>query len=288
MMNRPEQERGSVLSSAMSYLMLYRDPLVATNTARSDFSINDLMNHEKPVSLYLVVRPADKDRLKPLMRLLLNQIVRVLTREEMKFHEGQSVKGYKHRLLLMLDEFPSFGRLEVFQEALAFIAGYGIKAYLIMQDISQLRAAYGHDESILSNCHIRVAYAPNKPETARWLSEMVGTATVSVMDTSTSGHRFGAVLQNVNQSMHSVARALLTPDECLTLPAPTRKEGSDEILTAGDMLIFTAGFSPIYGTQILYFLDPEFKERAKIPAPTITDRLEVLVNTSVEMQTKVS
>ena len=69
MMNRPEQERGSVLSSAMSYLMLYRDPLVATNTERGDFSIEDLMNNESPVSLYLVVRPADKDRLKPLMRL---------------------------------------------------------------------------------------------------------------------------------------------------------------------------------------------------------------------------
>ncbi len=282
MMNRPEQERGSVLSSAMSYLMLYRDPLVATNTARGDFSINDLMNNEMPLSLYLVVRPADKDRLKPLMRLLLNQIVRVLTREEMKFKDGQSEKGYKHRLLLMLDEFPSFGRLDVFQEALAFIAGYGIKAYLIMQDISQLRAAYSHDESILSNCHIRVAYAPNKPETAKWLSDMVGTTTVSVMDTSTSGHRFGAVLQNVNQSIHSVGRSLLTPDECMTLPGATRKEGSDYILKAGDMLIFTAGFSPIYGKQILYFQDPEFRERAKIPAPTQTDNLQVAIHTYLE------
>lgn len=275
MMNRPEQERGSVLSSAMSYLMLYRDPLVATNTQRGDFSIKDLMNNENPVSLYLVVRPADKDRLKPLMRLLLNQIVRVLTREEMKFVDGQSEKGYKHRLLLMLDEFPSFGRLEVFQEALAFIAGYGIKAYLIMQDISQLRAAYGHDESILSNCHIRVAYAPNKPETAKWLSEMLGTTTVSVVNTSASGRRFGAVLQNVNQSVQAVGRALLTPDECMTLPGPTRKEASDQILEGGDMLVFTAGFSPIYGKQILYFRDPVFRERARIPAPVKTDRIDI-------------
>lgn len=279
MLNRPEQERGSVLSSAMSYLMLYRDPLVAINTERGDFSIKDLMDNDNPVSLYLVVRPADKDRLKPLMRLLLNQIVRVLTREEMKFIDGQSEKGYKHRLLLMLDEFPSFGRLEVFQEALAFIAGYGIKAYLIMQDISQLRAAYGHDESILSNCHIRVAYAPNKPETAKWLSEMVGTTTVSVMNTSASGRRFGAVLQNVNQSVQSIGRALLTPDECMTLPGPTRTEASDQILEGGDMLIFTAGFAPIYGKQLLYFRDPVFKERARIPTPLITDRIEVPVNT---------
>lgn len=278
MLNRPEQERGSVLSSAMSYLMLYRDPLVATNTQKGDFRIKDLMNNDDPVSLYLVVRPADKDRLKPLMRLLLNQIVRVLTREELKFVNGQPENGYKHRLLLMLDEFPSFGRLEVFQEALAFIAGYGIKTYLVMQDISQLRAAYGHDESILSNCHIRVAYAPNKPETAKWLSDMVGTTTVSVINTSASGRRFGAVLQNVNQSVQSLGRALLTPDECMTLPGPTRKEFSDQILEGGDMLVFAAGFPPIYGKQILYFRDPVFRERARIPAPLRTDRIETPVN----------
>ncbi len=187
----------------------------------------------------------------------------------------------------MLTQFPSFGRLEVFQEAMASIAGYGIKAYLIMQDISLLRAAYGHDESILSIAH-SCGYAQNEPETAKWLSEMVGTTTVSVMDTSTSGHRFGAVLQNVNQSIHSVGRQLLTPDECMTLPGPTRKDGSDQIRKAGDMLIFTAGFSPIYGKQILYFQDDKFSERAKIPAPLRTDRLEVPINTYVEVPMRVN
>lgn len=277
MLNRPEQERGSVLSSAMSYLSLYRDPLVAGNIKKSDFRIHDLMNHDSPVSLYLVVRPADKDRLKPLMRLILNQIVRVLTREEMKFEKGKPIQTYRHRLLLMLDEFPSFGRLEVFQEALAFIAGYGIKAYLIMQDISQLRASYGPDESILSNCHIRVAYAPNKPETAEWLSKMTGTTTVTVEDVSTSGHRFGAVLQNVNQSLQTVARPLMTPDECQRLPGAEKDEFTGTIRKAGAMLIFVAGFAPIYGTQILYFIDPVFKIRAEIQAPPDTDRLKATI-----------
>jgi type IV secretion system protein VirD4 len=277
MIDRPETERGSVLSTAKSYLDLYRDPLVAKNTEDSDFQIHDLMNHEEPVSLYLVVRPADKDRLKPLMRLILNQIVRTLTRDEMKFENGQPVTSYKHRLLLMLDEFPSFGRLEVFQEALAFIAGYGIKAYLIMQDISQLRASYGQDESILSNCHVRVAYAPNKPETAEWLSKMTGTSTVTVEDVSTSGHRFGAVLQNVNHSLQTVSRPLMTPDECGRLPGAVKNEMTGEIISAGAMLIFAAGFAPIYGTQILYFIDPVFQKRASLPAPEKTDRLELPV-----------
>jgi type IV secretion system protein VirD4 len=273
MLNRPETERGSVLSSAMSYLSLYRDPLVAQNTTRSDFLINDLMNHTNPVSLYLVVRPADKDRLKPLMRLILNQIVRVLARKAMTYTQGKADKTYHHRLLLMLDEFPAFGRLEVFQEALAFIAGYGIKAYLIMQDISQLRAAYGAEESILSNCHIRIAYAPNKPETAEWLSKMTGTTTVTVEDVSTSGQRFGAVLHNVSHSFQTVSRPLMTPDECQRLAGPEKNGMTGEIVKAGAMLIFTAGFAPIYGTQILYFKDPVFQERAALAAPQDTDRL---------------
>ena len=63
----------------MSFLGLYRDPLIAANTARSDWRIADLMEAERPVSLYLVVPPSDISRTKPLVRLILNQIARRLT-----------------------------------------------------------------------------------------------------------------------------------------------------------------------------------------------------------------
>jgi type IV secretion system protein VirD4 len=266
MTNRPEDERGSVLSTAMSFLSLYRDPLVAKNVSASDFSIADLMNHEKPVTLYLIVRAEDKDRMKPLMRLILNQLVRVLLRPEIKSVNGRPVMPHKHRLLLMLDEFPSYGRLEVFQEALAYIAGYGIKAYLIMQDIAQLWGAYGHDESIMSNCHVRVAYAPNKIETAEWLSRMAGTMTVVKEDITTTGNRFSAVLQNVSRTFHEVSRPLATADEIMRLKSPV-KDGQDMIAEPGSMLIFAAGHAPIYGTQSLYFRDPVFSARVKLPVP---------------------
>jgi type IV secretion system protein VirD4 len=286
MLDRDTPERTSVLSSAKIYLSIYSDPLVAENTKESHFRIADLMKYEQPVSLYLVVRPADKDRLKPLMRLILNQIIRTLTRDELVFTNGQAEKNYKHRLLLMLDEFPSFGRLEVFQEALAFIAGYGIKAYLIMQDISQLYAAYTQYESILSNCHVRVAYAPNKNDTAEWLSKTTGISTVVVEEISQSGHRFGMVLENVNQSFNSVSRPLLTPDECLTLPSPEKNEMTGEIISAGAMLIFVAGSAPIYGTQILYFIDPTFSQRVSIPAPTQSDILEIKFDEEEKKETE--
>jgi type IV secretion system protein VirD4 len=274
MKDRDERECTGVLSSVKSYLSLYRDDLVATNTSASDFRISDLMNHTQPVSLYLVVRPADKDRLKPLMRLILNQIVRTLARDEMKFENGRPKKSYQHRLLLMLDEFPSFGKLEVFQEALAFIAGYGIKAYLIMQDLTQLHAAYTANESIISNCHIRVAYAPNNPKTAEWLSSILGKTTRIWKNASLSGKRMGGMLNQVSESYQSTGRNLMTADEVMRLKAPA-KDAKGNITEAGEMLILVSGHAPIKGKQILYFQEAFFEAASRIPAPVASQRLEV-------------
>ena len=267
MINRPDNERGSVLSTAMSYLGLYRDPLVRRNTSRSDFKVMDLMNAEKPVSLYLIVRAEDKDRMKPLMRLVVNQIVRVLLRPEMTFKDGRQLSPHKHRLLLMLDEFPSLGKLEVFAEALAYVAGYGIKAYLIMQDIAQLWSAYGRDETITSNCHIRTAFAPNKIETAEWMAKLSGKKTENKWQITESGKRFGALADNYSRSATEVSRDLLTPDEAMRLRGPQRAGDGTAITSPGDMLIFASGHAPIYGTQSLFFLDSSFVTRSRVAPP---------------------
>ncbi|MGC8467588.1 MAG: type IV secretory system conjugative DNA transfer family protein [Acidithiobacillus sp.] len=270
MLNKAENEKSGVISTAMSFLSLYRDPIVAENTATSDFTIKSLMGDAKgekipPTSLYLVVPPSDKDRLKPLIRLILNQIVRRLT-EDMEFKDGRGVAGYQHRLLLMIDEFPSLGKLDIFAEALAFIAGYGLKAYLITQDVSQLYAAYGRDESIVSNCHLRIAYAPNKVETAEWLSKMLGQGTVTLGTYSTSLAGGALPYQSGGGGgINYQSRALMTTDEVMRLRGPLKNQ-KGEIIKAGAMITTVSGFAPIYGEQILYFLDPVFSARAKIPS----------------------
>jgi type IV secretion system protein VirD4 len=104
----------------MSFLGLYRDPVVAEVTARCEWRISDLVHGRQPATLYLVVPPSDISRTKPLVRLVLNQIGRRLTEE---LH----AKDKTHRLLLMLDEFPALGRLDL--SALAFMAGYGLKSF---------------------------------------------------------------------------------------------------------------------------------------------------------------
>ena len=81
LLNKSENERSGVLSTAMSFLGLYRDPVVATVTRRCDWRIRDLVEGEQPATLYLVVPPSDISRTKPLVRLILNQIGRRLTEE---------------------------------------------------------------------------------------------------------------------------------------------------------------------------------------------------------------
>ena len=265
-LNKPANEGGSVLSTALSFLSLYRDPIVADNTRVSDFSVESLMGGKNPdgqavkekTSLYLVVPPSDKDRLKPLLRIVVSQVVRRLT-EGMDFDTGGGKSRFPHRLLLLIDEFPSLGKLEIFEEALAFIAGYGMKALLIVQDRVQLAKSYTKEESIFSNCHIRIAYAPNNPETADMLSKMCGQATVTHVQRQYSGNRMHIMLQNVNTNEQIVGRPLLTADECMRLPPD-------------DEIVFVAGTAPIYCQKIKYYGDSAMAARTALGMAASTGR----------------
>ena len=274
MLDRSEEEAGSVLSSAKSCLSLYRDPVVAANVSKSEFRIRDLMNHHNAVSLYIVTQPNDKTRLRPLIRIIINMILRLLA-DRMEFKDGRHKPHYKHKLLMMLDEFPSLGKLEIMQESLAFVAGYGIKCYLIVQDINQLQNAvtgYGREESITSNCHIQIAFPPNRLETADHLSKLTGLTTIVKEQITTSGKRISAMHGQVSRTLQEVQRPLLTVDECMRMTGPT-KDSNGMIQSPGKMVIYCAGFPAIQGEQPLYFQDPVFLQRSKIPAPKTTDKL---------------
>jgi type IV secretion system protein VirD4 len=232
------------------------------------------MHYVDPVSLYIVTKPNDKARLKPLVRIVVNMIVRLLA-DKLDFENGRPKPSYKHRLLAMIDEFPALGKLEILQESLAFVAGYGIKCYLISQDINQLKSresGYGPDETITSNCHVQTAFPPNRLETAEHLSKLTGQTTIVKEQVTRSGR---GLASQVSTTMHEVQRPLLTPDECLRMPGP-QKNDRDLITRAGDMVVYCAGFPAIYGRQPLYFEDQTFAARAKIPPPKHNHALGVV------------
>ncbi len=276
MINKADNEKSGVISTMMSFLSLYRDPIVAEWTEYSDFQILDLQDCEDPVSLYLVTSPEDKNRLKPLIRLVLNLIASKFTAADRLVEKGGRMESVaKHPLMLLLDEFPSLGKMDVFQDTIAFLAGYLVKLMLIAQDKSQIEDeghAYGKSgaQAIINNCHIRVIYAPNEITTAEWVSKMLGKKTVAMENTNQSFE--GGFIPSPKGQSRSISyqgRDLLTADEVLRLRGP-EKRGSD-IVKAGDMLILVAGFAPVYGQQILYFKDAVFLKRAQVPAPLQSD-----------------
>ena len=244
LLNKSENERSGVLSTAMSFLGLYRDPVVAKVTRRCDWRIDDLVTGDRPVTLYLVVPPSDISRTKPLIRLVLNQIGRRLTED---LHAKRS-----HRMLLMLDEFPALGRLDFFESQLAFMAGYGIKAFLIAQSLNQIEKAYGQNNAILDNCHVRVAFATNDERTAKRVSDALGTATEMRAMKNYAGHRLSPWLGHLMVSRQETARPLLTPGEMMQLP-PT------------DEIVLVSGAPPVRAEKARYYADPQFKARIAPP-----------------------
>lgn len=253
LLDKSPNERSGVVSTALSFLELYRDPILAANTATSDFRLEDLMQLERPLSLYLTVPSSDLSRTRPLVRMLLNQALRRLT-EQLSFEGGRQVRHYQHPLLLMLDEFPALGRLAFFQESLAYLAGYGIRAFLITQDLSQLYGVYGKDESITGNCHVRIAFAPNKPETAELLSRMAGDMTVHMEQRSYRGDRFDLLLNKQYVAQQQVARRLLTPEEATRLP-------EDEAL------VFVSGLPVVRARKIRFYEDAVLSTRSQVSLP---------------------
>jgi type IV secretion system protein VirD4 len=243
LLNKSDNERSGVLSTAMTFLGLYRDPVVAAVTARCDWRIADLV--AGPCSLYLVVPPSDVSRTRPLIRLILNQIVRRLT-------ESLNGVAAREKLLLMLDELPVLGRLDFLESTLAFMAGYGVRAFLITQSLNQIERAYGPNNAILDNCHVRVCFAANDERTAKRISEALGTATEERAQRNYAGHRLSPWLGHLMVSKAESARALLTPGEIMQLPAD-------------EEIVMLAGVAPIRARKARYFKDPRLAERILAP-----------------------
>jgi len=250
LLNKSDNERSGVLSTAMSFLGLYRDPVVAQVTRRCDWRIADLVEAREPVTLYLVVPPSDIVRTKPLVRLVLNQVGRRLT-------EALENERRRHRLLLMLDEFPALGRLDFFESQLAFMAGYGIRSFLIAQSLNQIERAYGPNNAILDNCHVRVAFATNDERTAKRVSDALGTATEIRDSRNYAGHRLSPWLGHLMVSRQETARPLLTPGEVMQLPP------SDEI-------VLVSGCPPIRARKARYYEDRQLRARVVAPPDPAT------------------
>jgi hypothetical protein len=132
----------------------------------------------------------------------------------------------------------------------------------LSREPNQIAKAYGENNSILDNCHVRVAFSTNDERTARRISDSLGTATEMRAMKNYAGHRLSPWLGHLMVSRQETARPLLTPGEVMQLPAD-------------EALVQVSGVPPIRATKVRYYLDRDLAGRvgdpptkpAKLPSP---------------------
>lgn len=287
----PDKERGSIFSTCINKLSIFKDPRVMNNIKKSDVTPKDIMNNR--ISLYLITPPKAIKMTKPLFRLILTQTIYELT-DKMEFNNRKKIdiekkkKGMNlsevqkslnkfvyeekvdysklknKRILFLIDEFPALGNLSLFEEALAYIAGYGLKALLIVQSINQLNKIYGKDNSIIDNCRTQLYFTPNDKDTPKMISDMMGNKTEKIITRSGKGF----FMENRSESYQ--ARALMTAGEIRVLPYEK-------------LLLLLSGKNPIKGNKIFWFKHKKFKDNAdyNIPYPSYLRFVDNLINKGV-------
>lgn len=254
LLSQAEKFRSSVRGTAEGYLTLWADDVVREVTRHSDFALGDLACLDRPVTLYLQPPPSDANRVRPLVRLLLNQVFRTLM--ERMDHDTRG-RPKRHRLLLLLDEFPTLGKLDFFSDNLRQMAGYGLKAHLIVQSFNDIVERYGAHNSILDNCHLLACFGSADTTTAERISKMAGEVVEYRESYSEAGTVLSSGRRSVNRSEH--VRPLLSPGQVRTFPQDRQ-------------LIFVNGFKPFRTDKLRYYEHPELCKRV-LPPP---DRSAVL------------
>lgn len=248
MLSKSDRERNSIVSSTISYVEPFDDPILAANISTSDFSLLDLMNHDNAVSLYLTTPVADLERVQSIHRLLFT-LSGVRNTEHLEFNNGLPTPKYKHRLLEVFDECAHLGYSPEIQKQFSLASGFGIQGMFVFQDFSQLFDLYGRNESITSNCDVKVAFAPNNLQTSDHISKILGNETREQTDSAG-----GLFSKKQSKQKYFFARALLTPDECARL-------------AHNKSIIFKNGHPPVLGDKVPYYLIRELAVRTNIPPP---------------------
>lgn len=237
-LNKSDRERASVISTAINRLLLFKDPIVRNNTKESDFKLADILDYDEPVSLYFCAQNEDMDRLGVYIRVVLTQFMNISMRKE----------NHKHKCLMLLDEFPLYGKLDTIQDALGVIASYGIKIMLIAQNKEQIEQKYGKVNTIKQGCASTMFYAPNSTdyETQKLISDILGNKTITYK--TSSNKKFGGVFEG-NVNVNTKARKLLEPDEVLSTL------GNDKTI------VLLHGCNPTMGRKIRYYEDRYFDDK---------------------------
>jgi type IV secretion system protein VirD4 len=231
--------------------------------AENDFNFSGLRSGD--TTIYLIIPPDQLSEYRSLLRVMTGIAIRDLKNS---YHKPKTDPDYQDKpsVLVILDEFPQLAHMSPIEEGLGYLAGYGVRLWFFVQDMSQLKLHYKCSwQSFMANTETKCFFGVNDIETAKLVSEMTGTATVehySYTDGTSNGSTYGSYYtqnsqtrsQNSSNTLTHTSRPLLTPDEVMRMP--------------NDMqLIFIKGLRPIFCDIVKFFEFSILYEDSKIAPP---------------------
>lgn len=246
--------RSSIKSTAQSHTHLLDSPQIQQTLERSTFEPGELQR--APATLYLVLPPDKLGSYGRWLRLVVGSLLHEMVSGVQE--GGRRVMARpEHDVVFLLDEFAQLGRVRSVEQAISLIRGYGVRLWMLVQDLSQLRGLYGQRwETLVANVQVLQAFGTNDPGTAEYLSKRLGQGTIRIetMNTSqgasTSPGRWGSSSsRGKTVGEQAFGRPLLYPDEVARL-------GREE------QLIVCPGAKPLRVARLSYLENPFLLARA--------------------------
>jgi len=244
MMQKADRERSGVISTAQSHTHFLDSPRMKRVLSSSTFDFASLKR--EATTVYLIL-PTDRiDSYARWLRLMIACGLLAVTRTR-----GQP----KERVLFLLDEFAHLRRMHPVQRDIGLAGGYGVRFWLVLQDLSQLRSTYGDTwQTFLANVELLQAFGTSDWDTAEYISKMTGEATIHVAtenrSTGVSRGRNAHRQQGAGWSTAEAGRRLLFPDEVRRLPRDQQ-------------VLFVKGMPPLLTRRVNYLADAPFMARAQ-------------------------
>jgi type IV secretion system protein VirD4 len=157
----PLTERGNIFSTASAQTD-FLDSLMLRETLRtSDFSLASLRG-DRPTTIFLCLPVGYMERHSRWLRLIVQLACTVL--------EGLGpYPRTRPPILFMMEEFATLGHMEIMERAAAYFPGFGVKLWVILQDITQLQRYYKTGwETFVGNAGLVQLFANGDEETLRY------------------------------------------------------------------------------------------------------------------------
>jgi len=166
--NKSDNERSGILSTAIEQTDFIDSPPIARCLSGSDFELADLKR--KPTTIYLCLPAGRMATHNRWLRIVINQALEAMEREPAR---------PTNPVLFIMDEFAVLDYLASIEKAAGQIAGFGVRLWPILQDLSQLKAIYKDRwETFLGNAGLLQFFGNNDLFTLDHLSHRLGKSSI--------------------------------------------------------------------------------------------------------------